>query len=154
MHLEGILILLLVVWAVVQAGKKPKTKSKPSKENAETHRTERLAQMRAELEKRKALLTKEEEEVQPSSVKEGETAAGYLRTETAFRGSMTMESTEGECFCDPELEHARQMDSDPKSVYAGEIGKEPLVDLSQHGIVQGIVMSEILARPAQRARRY
>ena len=67
---------------------------------------------------------------------------------------MQVNSTEGECICDPELEHEREKEPVPTSVYAGEIGKEPLVDFSARGVLQGFVMSEILTRPVQRARRH
>ena len=85
---------------------------------------------------------------------EGESALQAASPEAAFRGSMQMTSTEGECVCDPELEHVRQTQL-PKEekVYANEIGAKGLVDFSARGIMQAVVMNEILTRPAQRTRR-
>lgn len=70
-----------------------------------------------------------------------------------FRGSLEAESTEGECTCDPSLEHERIARQDPASVYAGEIGasSSPL-SLTPHGLVRGVVMAEILTRRYPRER--
>ena len=68
-------------------------------------------------------------------------------------GSLMAESTEGVDLCDPELEHDRVITPNPHSVYADEIGAEYKLDLSPNGLWQGVVMSEILTRPAERNRR-
>lgn len=68
-------------------------------------------------------------------------------------GSLMAESTEGMDLCDPTLEHDRETVVDPHSVYAGEIGAEHRIDLSPNGLWQGVVMSEILTRPAERNKR-
>lgn len=156
--MDGILILGLVGWVILKMSKKnQKTKAKPAlgiqKENAAQRRAERLARMHAELEKRRAQLTQEKQQAEPPAMSEGESSSAYTVMEETFRGSMQVESTEGECICDPELEHERKTVPEPESVYAGEIGREPLVDFSSHGVLQGIVMSEILTRPCQRTRR-
>lgn len=70
-----------------------------------------------------------------------------------WTGSMNVHSDEGEDLCDPSLGHERESAADPQSVYAGEIGREPLLDTSPRGLMQGVIMSEILTRPAQRKYR-
>lgn len=70
-----------------------------------------------------------------------------------YAGSMYMDSTEGEDLCDPALEHDRPERTDPHSVYANEIGVQHRLDFSPEGLWQGVVMSEILTRPADRQRR-
>lgn len=70
-----------------------------------------------------------------------------------FRGSLKAKTSEGECLCDPALEHDRNVYEDAASVYATEISDAPKLDLSARGIWQGVVMSEVLARPGQRFRR-
>ena len=56
-------------------------------------------------------------------------------------------SGEGEDRCDPSLGHHRVVE--PESVYAQEITDEgKKLDLSAQGVWQGVVMSEVLARPA------
>ena len=157
--MDGLLVLVLIGWLISQMSKKKKT-PKPkrtlnaSKENAAQRKAERIAQMQAELEKRRAQPLRERQPVEQMVNSEGESATAYMPMEEAFRGSMQVNSTEGECICDPELEHEREKEPSPTSVYAGEIGKDPLVDFSARGVLQGFVMSEILTRPAQRARRH
>ena len=116
--------------------------------NAAALRAERAMQMH--------LARMQHEEPQPvmeqQTIGEGESEQPIMQ-EAPFRGSMDTVSTEGECLCDPVLEHEREAVTDSESVYAGEIGREPLFDLSAKGIVQGVVMSEILQRPAPFARR-
>lgn len=70
-----------------------------------------------------------------------------------WNGSLNADSAEGEDLCDPSLGHEREISADPQSVYAGEIGREPLVDTSPRGLIQGVIMSEILTRPAHRKYR-
>ena len=152
--MEGLIILLLISWIVSAVGKKKKGKktgaaAKPAAQNINAHkqREARIAQVRQELERRKAELKEQEESRQWSMIPEG-----------VFTGegvSMQFESTEGECICEPELEHERAITEDPQSVYAQEIGSESKLDFSAQAIRQAIVMNEILTRPAQRCgRRY
>lgn len=67
-----------------------------------------------------------------------------------YAGSLGASSTEGVDLCDPMLQHARVRKPVADGVYADEIGGVPLVDTSARGILQGVVMSEILTRPSQR----
>lgn len=73
-----------------------------------------------------------------------------IAMEPAYQGSLGGGSTEGEDVCDPTLEHARPNRDELESVYAEEIGAEPLMDFSAKAILQGVVMSEVFARPGQR----
>ena len=154
--MEGLLILALIGWAFSKMNQKAKKQMKKQAAssiivgNAAERRAKRMEQLRAEAEKRRAQIPQEK----PMCCAEGESVSqpSFL-AEKPFRGSMQVESTEGECICDPELEHERETKPEPASVYAGEIGREPLVDFSARGLMRGIVMSEILARPAQRTRR-
>ena len=114
-------------------------------QNVAQQRTERTAKLHAEMEKRK--LQQEIKTVptqQPGVIHEGESHGDA--------GSMMYDSSEGECICDPELEHEREIKVEPESVYANQIGREPLLDFSSKGILQGVVMNEILTRPTQRRR--
>ena len=150
--MDGLLILALIGWAFFKMNKKAKKQVASSvvKEDAEERRARRLEQLRAEAEKRRAELAAQT----AVQTVEGEgTFQPSFSAEEPFRGSMSADSTEGECICEPELEHVRETKPEPASVYAGEIGREPLVDFSSRGLMQGIVMSEILTRPAQRTRR-
>jgi len=151
--MEGLIYLLIVVgWIISAVNKKKKkaAKKKPSSfsgaqtVNAAANREQRIAQMRAELERRKMERQRNAEE-QLTFIPEG---ASYGET-----GSMKYDSSEGECICDPELEHERETVSTEETVYTNEIGSKPLVDFSARGIMQGVVMNEILTRPAQRAKR-
>ena len=154
--MEGLLILALIGWAFSKMNQKAKKQMKKQAAssvivgNAAERRAKRMEQLRAEAEKRRTQIPQEK----PIRYAEGEGVfQPTFLSEKPFCGSMQVESTEGECICDPELEHEREAKPEPESVYAGEIGREPLVDFSARGLMQGIVMSEILARPAQRTRR-
>ena len=154
--MEGLIALLLISWIVSAIGKKKKVKktanpaaAKPAARSVDPaqNREARIAQMRQELDRRKAEMQKQEESRQISFLPEG-ISAGEA-------GSMNFDSTEGECICDPELEHERIAREDPQSVYAQEIGTGSGLDFSAQGMKQAIIMSEVLARPAQRfARKY
>lgn len=154
--MEGLLILALIGWAFSKMNQKAKKQMKKQAASSISvgspaeRRLKRMEQLRAEAEKRKAQLVQEK----PIRYEEGE---GIFQTsmmaEETFRGSMQVESTEGECICDPELEHEREAKPEPANVYAGEIGREPLVDFSPRGMMQGFIMSEILTRPVLRAKR-
>lgn len=154
--MEGLLLLLLLGWIFSNLKKKNKTASsetvlaKGARESAAKRRAEHAMQLREERERRRMQQTVQAQPVQrvPSEqpvIGEGESYADS--------GSMRYDSTEGECVCEPELEHRREAVREPESVYEGEIGREPIVDFSAKGILQGVVMSEILTRPSQRKRR-
>ena len=149
--MDGILVLVLIGWVFFRMNKAAsgvqKGKGSPRKAN-------RRNRLQMELENRQAKPTLEKKAVQPVAMREGEAASVYTPMEAPFRGSMQVDSTEGECICNPELEHDREKEPAPTGVYADQIGREPLVDFSARGILQGVVMTEILARPAQRARRH
>jgi len=156
--MDGILVLVLIGWIISQMSKKnKKTKARVAsgfqKEKTSQPKAARAAKTYAEIEKRKAQTIQEKTAAVQHAFGEGESAVSPFPMEESFRGSMQAESMEGECICDPELEHEREQVTAPESVYAGEIGREPIVDVSARGLMQGIVMNEILTRPAQRARR-
>ena len=150
--MDVILVLVLIGWAFSRMNKKAQkqTASSVHEGNTAARRNRRMEQLRAQKEKQPER-PRMEKPVQPGEG-EGIFQPSFL-AEEPFRGSLQVESTEGECICDPELEHEREVKAEPASVYAGEIGREPLVDFSPRGMMQGIVMSEILTRPVQRARR-
>ncbi len=150
--MEGILMLVLIGWAFSKMNQKAKKQVSSSgrNRNAADRRVNRMAQLRAEAEKRRLQTAGDN----AFHMAEGESVVHpSIAAEGSFRGSMQTESTEGECICEPELEHGRKAEPESESVYASEIGREPLVDFSSRGILQGVVMSEILTRPAQRAGR-
>ena len=148
--MESLIALMVIGWIVSAINKKKKVKkpgnsaaakSASTAVNNARKREARIAQMRQELERRKAEMQNQSESQQLSFFPEGGSA------ET---GSMNYVSTEGECACDPALEHERIAREDPQSVYAQEIGSGTVLDFSAQGMKQAIVMSEILARPSQR----
>lgn len=156
--MDGLLILLLIGWLVSQMSKKNKQPKSAQTLNAqkdlvEKQKAARQARVQAELDKRRAEAEKEQKNVQTVFVNAREAELYASAMEPAFRGSMEVESTEGECLCDPELEHERENAVAEGSVYSGEIGKESMVDFSARGMMQGVVMSEILNRPVRRAAR-
>lgn len=155
--MDGLLVVLaIVMWVISQSSKKRK-KNKSTQQtkqmNAAQRRADRLAQMHAEIEKRRTERAEQQiTKTEQPSFGEGESSFLHVQpetTETLYTGSLQAESTEGECICDPALEHTRE--EQPEGVYADEIGREPLVDFSAKGVLQGVVMSEILKRPSQRA---
>ena len=151
--MEGLVVLVLISWLITSMNAKKRNQKGKTLLGAK-QQTERSVQARAEQKKRRTSVKEEKKNQIQEVFNEGESSAAYLPMEELFRGSMETESTEGECICDPELEHEREAMPPPESVYAGEIGKEPLVDFSAHGILQGIVMSEILKRPSRHTGRY
>ena len=71
-----------------------------------------------------------------------------------WSGSLEVDSSEGEDLCDPALGHEREVKPmDAQSVYANAISSEPLLDPTPRALLQGVIMSEILTRPADRRRR-
>ena len=65
-------------------------------------------------------------------------------------GSLGASSMEGRDTCDPSLGHDRPRAEGAASVYAREVDGAPLIAASPNAVLRGIVMSEVLTRPAQR----
>jgi len=154
--LEGILFLILLAWLFRKA-KKPAVKNGKRKVNASEAASAKKTRKKAE-----PVLEKEIEQAVPAfqPLSEGQShmaftqdVHGCLSDREEYMGSMHADTSEGEDACDPLLAHERREFIDPESVYAAEIGREPLLDLSARGIFQGVVMSEILARPKKRSVR-
>lgn len=158
--MDGLLVVVtLVLWFVSQSSKrkkKKKTIAYEEKNSAAQRRADKLTHIYNETEKRRTKLVdhsapkKEQRDI-------GEGESRYEPTQTELTevyasGSLQAQSTEGECICDPVLEHVREETIDSSSIYTEEIGRESLIDFSAKGVLQGVIMSEILKRPAQRAR--
>ena len=157
--MDGMLVLIVIIGSIISMVNKNKKKPKArpaaavQKEDSAQRREKRLAQMHAELEARRAEIAAQPYAALRSQPAAGEGESAQMaaeQVEGVFSGSLMAESTEGECLCDPILEHTAPTAPAPESVYAGEIGKEPSLDFSARGIVQGLVMGEILTRPTQR----
>ena len=152
--MEGLLFLLLMGWIVKTMNKaahrtqKGKTAARPSvKAVLNEAQKAKIQQARQTMQQ----MTMPLEEAEYQSPAEGECAPEHMHSsEGEYRGSMEAVATEGMDFCDPSLEHVRTEEAEPESVYANEIGKQPVLDFSPRGIYQGVAMSEILARPARR----
>lgn len=156
--MDGVFVLVLIGWIVSMIGKKNKRKAKKAafsfpKESAAQRKAAAAEKGYAELGTHNVQPQKNTRSYFETAIEEGESSAEPELSEALFRGSMQVESTEGECTCEPELEHKREDLVTTPEVYAGEIGREPLVDFSSRGVLQGFVMSEILARPDRRVRR-
>ena len=153
--MDGLFTLLILYWIVkLVFGKKPKAKKaiRSAFSNTAQVHAERARQIHEELVKRKEEKAQQlaMEDVHAMPAGEGEALPcfeGFGHT-----GSLHVETTEGMDLCDPSLEHDRET-PDPQSVYANEIGREPMLDFSAKGVYQGVVMSEILKRPAERGCR-
>jgi len=161
--MDELLLLAFLFWIFKAIAKKGKGKTK-QKKTAERARVERMAKeiQRARQAKQASVQPSEPISVQTAApvMAEGESymaftqdAHGCVSEQEEYMGSLRADSSEGEDACDPALEHERKILPDPASVYAGEIGSEPVLDLSARGIYQGVVMSEILNRPVRRMRR-
>lgn len=142
----------LIAWIVASMRKKNKAPSRKRKKDLTAQEVTRKAQQLCE-EAQSRMAGKQQKAFmrEHEPLAEGESHAAPNAAE--YMGSLHETSTEGEDLCDPELEHSRPSPDAPDSVYAGEIGREPMLDFSAKGLYQGIVMSEILARPSRRARR-
>lgn len=159
--MDGLMVVVaLVLWFVSQSSKRKKKKKTivyEKKNNSVAQRkADRLAHIYNEAEKR---CTKPVDQPAPKMEQqafgEGESGFEAIQTKVAevhASGSLQAQSTEGECICDPELEHVREETIESSSIYVEEIGREPFVDFSAKGVLQGVVMSEILKRPAHRTR--
>lgn len=154
--MEGLLFVLLIAWLLGKGKKKGK------KRRNRTAEAFRQMQQAVQTPAQKAPEQPQEPEAVPAfqPLAEGqshmaftEDAHGCVSEREEYMGSMHADTSEGEDACDPALEHERAPAFEPESVYAGEIGGEPLLDLSAKGIYQGVVMSEILTMPARRGVR-
>lgn len=141
--MDGILVLVLIGWLIKFASSQKKKKA--GKASA-------AAKWPGSFPKESPFsAAKEDAPVYSEPVRNTVPAEGMGYTQE-WAGSLEMDSTEGEDLCDPSLGHEKKM-TDPQSVYAGEIGREPLLDTSPRGLLQGVIMSEILTRPTQRKYR-
>lgn len=163
------LILLLVLYGVFKSVKKRSGAAKAKKKrivSAFDEKKERIAdQMKARTEeaiRRQAesqQTVMQEAAVPASTIGEGQSHSTidvdrHDTPQPEYMGSMIVDSDEGECVCDPSISHGGPVRKERQGVYADEIGGEPLLDFSAERLYQGVVMSEILARPCERARRW
>ena len=142
--MDGILVLVLIGWLIKSMSSKKKGKSKAGHQ-AKRRPVSFASQPQADFSKKENLF----QEIPQTSASPAEGEGSFQKIWT---GSMDAHSSEGEDLCDPDLGHEREIILDSQSVYASEIGREPLVDLSAKGLLQGVIMSEILTRPTQRKR--
>lgn len=152
--MDVLVVFGLIAWIVASMRKKNKAPSRKRKKaltaQEVTQKAQQLceeAQSRMEGKQQKAFMREHE------PLAEGESHAVPNATSTEYMGSLHETSAEGEDDCDPELEHRRFVAPPEDSVYAEEIGREPMLDFSAKGLYQGVVMSEILTRPSRRVRR-
>lgn len=152
--MDVLVVFGLIAWIVASMRKKNKAPSSKRKKaltaQEVTQKAQQLceeAQSRMAGKQQKAFMQEHEPLV------EGDSHAVPNATGTEYMGSLHETSTEGEDYCDPELEHRRFVAPSEDSVYAEEIGREPMLDFSAKGLYQGVVMSEILTRPSRRVRR-
>lgn len=150
--MEGLLFLLVLLGILKKFFENPnkaKKKSRHAFGSPEQVRAQKARQVHEQLVKQKEKEAQQiaMEDIHAIPAGEGESLPcfeGFGHT-----GSLHVETTEGMDVCDASLEHDRET-PDPQSVYANEIGREPLLDFSVKGLYQGVVMSEILKRPADR----
>ena len=150
--MDGLVVLVLIGWLLKSVSAKNKKKKTAKKISFDAGRVFPASGF-----------PKSEQKIAPAVPEEKQMEAVQeafipLEGEGSFRqpwsGSLEMESDEGKDLCDPSLGHERTLlQEDPESVYANEIGSEPLLDTTPRGLMQGVIMSEILARPALRKRR-
>ena len=149
--MEGLLLLLFLFIAFSKGKKKPKKPvSKPDPEARK--KAQKAAAAHNEQLRRQLGIQDIFPAYHPPLEEEKYVSAEGVGQTEVYRGSLNAQSNEGECACDPSLEHEREAYSDPDSVYATEIGDAAKLDFSPQGIMQGVVMSEVLKRPAQRFR--
>lgn len=149
--MDGLLFILLLFWLFKRAKKK---KGKPQK------RKTLEAQLRSGIEKALQAMEKArtQAETQPAAEQTQELTEGMSYMQQAeegqssgreeYMGSLAVDTMEGKDTCDPALGHERMEKTEDQSVYAEEIGSEPVLDLSAEAFRQGFVMSEILKRPS------
>lgn len=157
--MEGLLFLALMYWVFkkITGAAKKQTKKKRSSEEWTKQMVEQLRRAQKQVQNEKQISMPE---VLAQPVGEGEScmeytydAHGCVSQQQEYMGSLGMDSSEGEDACDLQLGHEREYQPEPESVYANPIGSEPVLDFSARGLYQGVVMSEILARPDRRMRR-
>ena len=157
--MEGLIFLLLMYWLFSKA---KKTGKKGGKQKKLADRIIRQLERAVQPDPKESPAPVREMQAVPAfqPLAEGESSMAYTQDvhgcvseHEEYMGSMNADTAEGEDACDVVLAHECPERMDPESVYAGEIGREPAVDLSAKGIYQGVVMSEILARPQRRAMR-
>lgn len=165
--MDGLLFLLFLFWLFKKIAKKGKGKAANRRKEPGAARqtrtdqiSERAARMREEIQRVRREKQLSMQDIPAKPIGEGESHMDYTRDahgcvseQKEYMGSLRADSSEGEDACDLSLGHERIPELIPESVYAGEIGAEPALDLTPRGIYQGVVMSEILIRPAQRMRR-
>lgn len=143
-ELLALFVVIAIINALNKAAKKRTKKTVSSSAFGQTAQTQPLQQ------------TVSKSASAPMAEGESRTAVDpdvHAAKRPEYMGSMLVDSDEGEDACDPTLAHDRPERVDPHSVYAGEIGAEHRLDFSPEGLWQGVVMSEILTRPAERQRR-
>ena len=149
---EGFAVLMIIL-AIVNSISK--SKKKKTGKTVAFSGSPAAAQREAKAQKELAAIRKKalaQQAAVKAAAKASAPAEGEGFAQPAFSGSLNMESTEGEDLCEPTLGHERELTVEAGSVYENEIGREPLMDFSAKGLLQGVVMSEILIRPAQRRR--
>lgn len=132
--MEGFLFVLIMVWVFSRMSRKAK-KGPTSRNAADRRRRETFQRMM-----RMASQPAPAPEPQPVPFAPLQGSLDYASTEG-------QPSDEGEDICDPALGHERVTPVEPDSVYAQEIGGG-LPPITPQSLVQGVVMSEILNRPA------
>ena len=143
--MDGILVLVLIGWLIKSMSSKKKSRSK-----ADDQAKQRPVSFAFQPQEGSP---KNESFFQQMPKTNAVPAEGEGSFQQIWTGSMNVQSSEGEDLCDPDLGHDRETILDAQSVYANEIGREPLVDTSARGILQGVIMSEILTRPVHGRRR-
>ena len=147
--MDGMIVLLLIGWLIKAMSKKGK---KAEKRKA-AFTSARTAASRLGKSPSQPLPVFEPEQT-AFAAEAFASSEGVGTFQEEWRGSMETSSDEGEDLCDPTLGHERERaPMDPASVYAHPIGEEAALDFSAQGLVQGVIMSEILKRPSERRYR-
>lgn len=136
--MEGLLFVLIMVWAFSRMSKK--AKKGQTHRNAAARRRREAFQRMMSMASQSAPAPEPEPEVLPPEPLQGS---------LVYESMEGRSSDEGEDTCDPSLGHERMEIPEPDSVYAQEIGGG-LPPITPQSLVQGVVMSEILNRPKYR----
>lgn len=136
--MEGLLFVLIMVWAFGRMSRKAK-KGQTSQSAAARRRREVFQRMMSTASQPAPAPAPEPQPV-PSVPVQGS---------LAYESMEGHGSDEGEDTCDPDLGHERISPVEPDSVYVQEIGGG-LPPITPQSLVQGVVMSEILNRPKYR----
>lgn len=159
------LLTLLILYLIFKTVKKKVQKPKPRRvvsafpQKVEEDAAEAKACVEPSIDHQVEMDAFAQAAVETVSIGEGQSHATldtdvYGKKQLEYMGSLQADTNEGECLCEPELSHRSPVRTEAGSVYENEIGREPLLDFSPEGLYQGIVMSEILARPSQCQRRF